>query len=139
MEEVVAGSEDNEVTTALSTVVDSSTIELVVVNEAGTVESDDPSRVVSDAKVSEEDVSRVVEVESSVESKIELWVESPSSALESMVVVVKAALEVKTKEIDGEEFGLHGLPLTLSDAISAVRINFAAMVLTTNGNTEKAI
>lgn len=56
-----------------------------------------------------------------------------------MVVVVKAALEVKTKEIDGEEFGLHGLPLTLSDAMSAVRINFAAMVLTTNGNTEKAI
>ncbi|WXC56542.1 hypothetical protein SNK03_002475 [Fusarium graminearum] len=139
MEEVVAGSEDNEVTTALSTVVDSSTIELVVVNEAGTVESDDPSRVVSDAKVFEEDVSRVVEVESSVESKIELWVESPSSTLESMVVVVKAELEVKTKEIDGEEFGLHGLPLTLSDAMSAVRINYAAMVLTTNGNTEKAI
>lgn len=63
MEEVVAGSEDNEVTTALSTVVDSSTIELVVVNEAGTVESDDPSRVISDAKVSEEDVSRVLEME----------------------------------------------------------------------------
>jgi hypothetical protein len=70
MEEVVE-SDDHDVTTALSKVVDSSTIDSVVVKEVGIVVADDPSHVVSDAKVSredlsEEDASRVTDVVSSV-------------------------------------------------------------------------
>jgi hypothetical protein len=46
---------------------------------------------------------------------------------------------VKSGDKDAEEFGLHGLPLTPSAAMKAVRINFAAIALTMIGNKEKTI
>jgi hypothetical protein len=55
------------------------------------------------------------------------------------VVVVKSPPEVKTEEMEAEELGLHGLPLTLSDATKIARISFAAIASMVTRNNEEEI